>query len=422
MHIKINRTNFQTIFRQFILLILLFLFLFEITIYSFLTTRRLVVIVLIVYCLFHKNKIKKMLNNCDIKNNLMFIIISLIILSIYISIINLAYGAFDNINNEYLTALNFLYIFLYVIFASVLFAQIFHTLLEFCQVISIIMVIQAIFIYASVINKDIRQYVYNFLYTDDGRFLNSIESGTRVVGIQLGGAAGSVALSCGLICCLLLMIYIEFKPKYFLTYIIILGATFFVGRTGFYIGVLLLLSYLILLFKDHITLKKIMFLCIIILGVYFFYQISIKNGIIDEYILNRYLTWATEIFSNYNGNNTIIILMNMKIPPLSFETFFGTGVLRGTSYLGSWVQNDSGYIKSYFSMGLLMSIFFYLSIIFNSFKIISKIKKRKTKNLFYLFLIILIFIEFKEPFIFRYIYLFIIITGSVLVIKNESQK
>ena len=88
---------------------------------------------------------------------------------------------------------------------------------------------------------------------------------------------------------------------------------------------------------------------------------------------------------------------DVKIPPLSIGTFFGVGMLSGISGNGYHVNVDGGFLRFYSAFGLPTTILYYF-FVFGTFRILArKQKNRICKFIMYLFSLILIISEFKEP-------------------------
>jgi hypothetical protein len=135
---------------------------------------------------------------------------------------------------------------------------------------------------------------------------------------------------------------------------------------------------------------------------------------LDGFDINFFIAWLE---SGFRLNNDLVQgLSEMPIPPLTVETIIGTGMVMHPSGFGNASGHDTGYIQTYYSLGLVFAIVFYLN--YYSF-LLSHIKLRKDLFGFLLF-ILLVFIESKEFFIFSYTYpLFLF---SFLITKNGSEE
>ena len=129
-----------------------------------------------------------------------------------------------------------------------------------------------------------------------------------------------------------------------------------------------------------------------------------------------FVDWIREGFS-FRSNSTVEQLKEMYVPPLSFKTLLGTGRVISENGLTNASLNDSGYVQTYFSLGLFMSVLFYVSFLFLSFYrwLLGE------RNIFILFLLVILFlIEYKEPFIFKYAFPCFLTTILLFNYKHEA--
>lgn len=421
MKISIKKSTIKSTIKNMFITILLFLFLFEIKVFSIVTTRKIAFLILFIYGFFHYKSIINILKQYKIKNIFLFIGLITILLTIYTTILNWGYyDGSENSKNNYLEPVYLVYIFAYVFLGSIILSRMVNNEEEFCKIIVRIMLFQALCIYIGFFNNSFNTFIYKNFYSDDGRFLNTVSNNTRIVGIQLGGADGSIALLIGMICCLYLMCFVENKKqKYLFCYLVILLATFLVGKTGAYIGLCGIIIFYLIKFLKNKNIKEIiksivlafLFLAIVRIA----YDYLILNGILDIHLVEFFLKWITQ-----GSLDSIEALKEMVIPNLTFETFFGTGIMRGTTKLGTVVSHDSGYVMFYSGLGLMMSIVFYSSMYGSFFNIVSKIVNKEKKGFLICLILIMMFIETKEPFFLKYRFPFVLLTLSLLVLKNES--
>ena len=106
----------------------------------------------------------------------------------------------------------------------------------------------------------------------------------------------------------------------------------------------------------------------------------------------------------------------MPIPPLSLNTIVGTGEVFDAEKSVNASGHDSGYIQTYFSLGFVFAIVFYVSY----FLFLIRITKLKNLLILLFLIFILFVVEFKEPFIFKYILPFYILTLTVLYNKERN--
>ena len=226
------------------------------------------------------------------------------------------------------------------------------------------------------------------------------------------GAALSLVQSIGAIS----SIYIWGKKNkviYMIIAIIIAISIFFTGATGL-IFLFIVGPYLIFIkFKCKKIIKCIFIgiitinISILVLGIF----LDKESGSQFEYLKNNF----QEKFK-VQDNETIKSLKNMKVPEITAETIIGTSklkVINGKNPSGS----DIGYIQTYYAMGFIGSFVIYTTIILH---FIFKCKVLKNKRDSYLFIAIMILLEFKEPFIFKYMYSLFLFSFINLSIKEEN--
>lgn len=112
-----------------------------------------------------------------------------------------------------------------------------------------------------------------------------------------------------------------------------------------------------------------------------------------------FLGWISEGFDIKDNRTVNALVSTQNIPELTIQNFFiGSGTISNSNGLNT-SGHDSGYIQTYFSIGLIFTVLFYLSFsvfIVQNFKILNN-----RKLLFFICLIILV-LEFKEPMLFKY--------------------
>jgi hypothetical protein len=249
-------------------------------------------------------------------------------------------------------------------------------------------------------------YDYNYIY--------------RSIGLtSASGAALSVIQATGFITGLII---ISNEKKFNSTNImVIIGgsvsgiSSIFVGRTGILICLLALFPYVL-----NQTFKKksnLIILSLLICVTLYSLTLSVQNleNTDTNFSSQWFLSWVTDAFSV--RTQSIQHLLQMDIPQLSAETLIGTGFIVTENGLNA-SGHDSGYIQTYYSMGLFMAIAFYSLIIY---VLSSKLKGLDNHFKWFLFLIVLL-IEFKEPFIFKYSIMFFIVYIGQLHLNNNKYR
>ena len=90
-----------------------------------------------------------------------------------------------------------------------------------------------------------------------------------------------------------------------------------------------------------------------------------------------------------------------------------------------YLWNDSGYVQMYSSMGLVFAIIFYVILFGSINKMIRDCKYSVDKeiiNLIKVYLLTLMIIEIKEPFIFKYILPLFLLVIIILIQRSNNNE
>jgi len=173
-------------------------------------------------------------------------------------------------------------------------------------------------------------------------------------------------------------------------------STIFVGRTGLVVSIIFLAAYVAVSLSISSIIKYgLVFLFISYFSVGGILERNLQS--IEGFSTDYFFTWISEGIQ-VRDNRTANALMNEQpIPELTLET-----LLMGTGTVSIDGQNtsghDSGYIQSYYSLGLVITFLFYLFLVHF---LISHFRSRDNRLLYFL-IIIMLLLEVKEPFLFKY--------------------
>jgi hypothetical protein len=303
---------------------------------------------------------------------------------------------------------------LYSIIAPFLFISFIKSRNELLYLISFAVALQAILTILSFINPSIKALFYNLIiFTsnfDEDQVLRAFAFAS------IGGAGLSVIQSIGVISSLVLL-KINNNGFYrtillWFVIIIIIVSIVLIGRTGLFISFFSLIIYFINQIKK---IKNIVLISLISVTIYQVNLISILENLtsgINGFSVDVFTEWIENAFKLKN-NDTSEALASMPIPPINLQTIIGTGRVVHESGIGNASGNDSGYIQTYYSLGLLISVFFYtIYILF----LRNQINRTSSKSL-YILLFIMFTIEIKEPFIFQYVFPFFVL--SIILVSNK---
>jgi hypothetical protein len=172
-------------------------------------------------------------------------------------------------------------------------------------------------------------------------------------------------------------------------------STVFVGRTGLLISVVFIVVYILRNFSIFKAKNWLYILSAIVVGYRLVSLVSDSLSNLDNFSTDYFYTWAFESF--LGTDSSVHDLATMSIPPIGMDTILGTGMVVAPDGYGNASGHDSGYIQTYYSMGLILSVTFYG---FLAFVLALYIKGRGA--IAWLLFITTFLIEIKEPFIFKY--------------------
>jgi len=252
-------------------------------------------------------------------------------------------------------------------------------------------------------NLGFKHFIENLMVENFMSGISYVSHPFRIRGLSnAGGSALSIVIAFGILMSIYLYIVKYLSLQVVSILIIIMNiSNIFTGRTGLLLGFMFSSILLILLFyKSILNFKffiKIILLSIMIIALLFIF--------FNNYNLNNdVFNWAFEIFLNFSNSGTIKtsstsdLLTMFTLPDDIIHLLFGTGFYEGDNTL-DYIRSDVGYIKSIFSIGLLLSIFLY-AILFN---LIYKLKNidNITKIGMPFVILLLLIIELKEPCIYQ---------------------
>lgn len=384
--------------------LLIFFIIYDISFIRFpgLTSGRIAFFIILLKFLVHYNRIK-------FDKKTIYFLLFLLLLFLF-SII------------QYLNSLDFtqssriLWFSIYSVLTPFLMKNYFSGLKDFLFSFLLATSVQSLITINSFISPGFKQNILNYIVIGGNDIENSVY---RAIGFtSTSGAALSVVQFCGVFCGLILLKYSNltfFKSTLvWVSVLVCLLSTFIIGRTGLICS----LVSIFIFFLSTISFKKIMFFLITII---FINQINFIDILENQtqniagFKIDFYLNWIEDGLT-IGDNNTVKAIQDMPIPPLSIRTILGTGEVFNPNTMKNASGNDCGYIQTYYSLGLVLAFLFYVGYFVFLFT------KSKYNNLFiFNYLIVLMFIiEMKEPFIFKYVFPFFVL--SLMLISNKKVK
>ena len=300
----------------------------------------------------------------------------------------------------------YVYFLVYSLIGAVLFAGFFDWDFEkLIKAISIVTLAQAIWCILTYYFDEIRLLNSTWFVIDEEENIDFLAM-QRLRSIGAAGAGLSVRLATSSMS----FLYFILKRKNVLfnivSLILTLFATFLAGSTGTFVIFVLISVTTYLLYKG--SKYGLIPSLLIILSVLFFFKNT--DSFFDE---KQYDDLTYKMVSFYEeGSESITVRAlteEQKVPDLSLETVVGTGLSRGKTITGERCYHDSGYVRNYFGIGLIMSVVFYIFLYTSMFRMARKVAS-PIQILLLFYIISCMIIEFKEPFIFAYISPFIFFT------------
>lgn len=197
--------------------------------------------------------------------------------------------------------------------------------------------------------------------------------------------------------------------------LIIFVSCFLVGRTGLVLSAIFLLLFM--LDPDKFNRARLAsYFPVVAFSVglgYFIFDQYFVESLSDDFSWEYFSQWAFGFL--WGEDQTITAISEMNIPALRLDTIFGTGLVSLVDGLNP-SGNDSGFIQTYYSMGLLMAIFMYLSyayVLYYSLHFLPIVFRLFSAVTFFM-------LEFKEPFLFKYSLLFVILVLHFSYLKSRS--
>lgn len=386
--------------KKFVLLtIVLFCYMVEFTLFPGLTTRRLSVIVAIIYIIIHRNEFSVIWKMNIRKRKIKFFSI-LMFLMILLNLVVVIGAPFYN-NAKYLEWYLYIHYFTNVLLFGFFCVLAFGSAKKFILSWTLLMVLQSVVVLISLNSPTLRYFIYENLYTGDDRMEKAVEFGSRLMGIGIHSATGSVVMASACI----MLVYLKLRDQintiiFLLLYVLIVMGTIFMGRTGMLVELVVLLAY----FFTNGSVKRnlLIGMGVLVIGVYLLTWLkdSVSEGVYN---------WITLSAENSNFEATMEGLGKSGWPPINTELIFGSGIFRGYRYQGVIYENDSGYMSMYTAVGIVGSLIFYIGLYYlmSSPKYYSC---KKTNIMLIGVMIIAYVIEYKESFFWAYILTWTIFT------------
>jgi len=372
------------------------------------TTARCAFFVLLIYTATIALKKNSIGSKIFLKNNVWFVCTLFFIF--------LAAIAQYFISNDLTQIGRLTYFTMYGLITPFILSKYFKSRKEFLILVSIAVLVQSLLTLFSYFNPSVSN-LFNNLILYNSNF--GQENKMRALGfVSVAGATLSVIEFTGIAS---LLIYMRHYPTNFvkkttiwITIFLILISILFIGRTGLFLSLAAILLYLS---SFGISIKKIglyLIFGIMVTQINFINFLEKATSNIEGYNTELFIGW---INSGFRLNNDLVEgLSQMPIPELSLKTVVGTGLVKDPSGDGNASGHDTGYIQTYYSLGLIFALLFYLSY----YTFLIKLVKKNKDFVGLVLILVLVLIESKEFFIFSYTYPFYLL--SFILVGQEINK
>lgn len=366
-----------------------------------LSSRKIAYAIIVVYFLAKGYSVKPFLKNKNYSGILLLCLFCLI----YVIILNIS------IHGNGINAIGtYVFFILYSVFGVFLFAGFFNWDFDkLLKALAIVTVFQATWCILTYYIWDVR-LLNEVLFVIDKDENVDFLSEKRLRSI---GGAGSALSVCIALSSFSFLYYIVKGEKIALNVFLYFYCSFAVLLTGT-TGLIVSIVSLTLLSFSSVKNGKRGFGFVILTSIAIVLLFYVLGFVLDADQFRRLTERLVGFYEDGLENGTFENLKYQTVTGISEQTLMGTGLFRGRSE-GAICFHDSGYIRNYFALGLIMAIVFYLLLYFAMLRM-----TRKTKQYFSLlliFLLIVMVIEYKEPYLFYY-YPFFIYNSLVLAAKN----
>lgn len=392
--------------------VLFFCFIIEIPLFAFLTTRRLALVYALVYLLLNEGKVRSVLKYVTFSK-----IRSFFACFLFLVFICFLHTTTQGTNEKilYMEPWYFIYMILYICIFSLYCATAFKDVRSFATVVVANMLVQTFTVFYSFSNPAFQMAVYMFFNTEDQRLLQTVENGSRIVGFGISGALGSVVISTAAV----LLVLLKVKNKipstlFYISYFIIFITTLFIGRTGLIVEAVLIV-WLVIRGKNGVrNALGIGLLAMLIPFIVQSVMATLSSGAAESYS-----EWMMEIFSADRLKDINEGVVQGGWPPFTAQMLFGTGIEAGYVYNGVRYASDSGFIRMYTAVGVIGMLLYYIGL----YKLLRApritVMKPILRKFFFVVILLAFIIEYKEPFMMKYIFPWVILSSEILVLKED---
>ena len=311
----------------------------------------------------------------------------------------------------------FIYLFLYSFLGGIIVANFVSDFQRLLKIFLLVITFQSLILIFSFFSIDYRLWIGGLVAVGSNF---DAEHLYRAPGFTSNaGSALSVIQSIGVLAGVILLWFRKKNKDFSSSYGVVLMmllcmfSCVVVGRTGLILSML----YFALCVLSGWLDRRMVFWAIFI-SLFFVYLAIEKSAafLSEDFSVDYFTGWA---FGFFSGNDGVVTeLSSLPIPPLRLDTIFGTGLVSIDAYGANPSGHDSGFIQSYYSLGLIFSIVLYSSYIYVLYRLVGRLPR--------LMAIVIVssvfFIEIKEPFLFKYSIVFFLVAVFCSQRLDENKK
>lgn len=387
---------------------------------TLITTELLVFVILTGYLVVNKKAIgNRSVIDMYFRNN----ILMQIILLTYSLILICLFGAGNGVLFAKESAIFLLFVpIIYLGLTNML-----RSLDELMRILLVITLLQCVIISLGMIFQPIADWIDTSVFNEGITHMGGY-AGMRQMGYPGGigciAAKGSMQLSLGLVACFYFVEKRGMNWQYCLNYVFITIVMTAVSRTGLILSIVVIIVYIFTKHRGTLKVGKgAIYAVFVISGLLLALLILLKSPVFNGFLKEQFMRvdalfdkgiWDSFLKFYFYGSDTVI-------PPLTWETFWGLGILSGTSGSGITINADGAFIKMYAAVGPLLTIAFHICLFQNMRRSIHSFDDKQLQRLGWLFVWIMVIGEFKEWFFYtRYmILLFYVFAFLAEHKKNE---
>jgi hypothetical protein len=258
---------------------------------------------------------------------------------------------------------------------------------------------------------------------------STIELGTNVATEDLyrapgftsaGGSALSVVQSLGVLCGGLLLHLRHGRDTWLgstltlLAMLLCLASCALVGRTGLMLSFVYLLAFSL---ASSNLLRLLLILLVISVPAAVFVLPAVESVLPSSFSADYFLEYVFGFFLT-GTDASVTDLSQMRIPPLSVETFLGTGLVTAPAGQSHPSGHDSGFVQAYFTLGVG-----YAAVLYAAYALVLlRACRWLPTGLRWLVAACFLAIEVKEPFLFKYSGMFVLVACYTLAGRAQAQR